>query len=183
MNDNDQSNVMRPVDPKLILKDLMLKYGQDVWNYAYFLTKSKIEADDISQDVFLNAYKHLSRFEHRSSVKTWLLTITRNRSLNYLTSSFLKRVTITEFVTHRNNGISAEREAIDRLSVNHIWECVLKLPVKYREVLVMDAHYQLSYSEISSILGIAEGTVKSRLHRARKKVDYLLKGAQKYEET
>ncbi|WP_245700340.1 RNA polymerase sigma factor [Paenibacillus glacialis] len=80
--------------------------------------------------MFLNAFKYLSRFEHRSSVKTWLLTITRNRSLNYLNSSFLKRVTLTDIVTHRYNGISAEKEALDRLNVNQIWDCVLQLPIK-----------------------------------------------------
>jgi RNA polymerase sigma factor (sigma-70 family) len=51
-----------------------------------------------------------------------------------------------------------------------MWRMVLKLPVKYREVLLLYAHHQLSLKEIAQILGVTEGTVKSRLFHARKKI-------------
>jgi RNA polymerase sigma-70 factor (ECF subfamily) len=59
---------------------------------------------------------------------------------------------------------------MENMAVNEIWQKVLKLPAKYREVLVLSAHHQLSMAEIATILEISSGTVKSRLHHARVKV-------------
>nr|WP_223285196.1 sigma-70 family RNA polymerase sigma factor [Paenibacillus sp. PL91] len=158
-----------------IFGDLMAAYGDDVWHYAFILVKSKDAADDITQDVFLNAYRLLHRFEGRSSPKTWLLTITRNKSINWLKSSFIKRVMLMGSVAHSTNQKSAEQEVLDQMGVHAIWQSVLRLPAKQREVLILDAHYQLSYSEMAGLLGISEGTVKSRLHRARARMELMLK--------
>ncbi|WP_255314592.1 RNA polymerase sigma factor [Bacillus sp. FJAT-26390] len=158
-----------------IFADLMAAYGDDVWHYVFLLVKSKDAADDITQDVFLNAYRLLHRFEGRSSPKTWLLTIARNKSINWLKSSFIKRVLLMGSVSHTSSQRSAELEALDQMGVSAIWQSVLKLPAKQREVLILDAHYQLSYSEMAGMLQISEGTVKSRLHRARARMELMLK--------
>ena len=96
-------------DASTVLSDWMESFGQDVWNYAFFLTKRKDAADDISQDVFLRAFKHWNDFQGRSSVKTWLLTITRNLSLNYLKSSYMTRVSLTGWITSKQTEPSAEK--------------------------------------------------------------------------
>ncbi|UUZ81615.1 hypothetical protein LJK88_44545 [Paenibacillus sp. P26] len=59
---------------------------------------------------------------------------------------------------------------IDKFAVNDMWRMVLKSPVKYREVLILYAHYQLSMKEMAQILNVTEGTVKSRLFHARNKI-------------
>lgn len=159
-----------------VLSDLMESFGQDVWNYAFFLTKRKDAADDISQDVFLSAFKHWNEFQGRSSVKTWLLTITRNLSLNYLKSSFMTRVSLTGWVISKQTEPSAEKEFMDAAAVSQIWKYVMELPPKYREVLILESHYQLPRKEMAELLGISEGTIKSRLHRARTRMEKMLKG-------
>ncbi|VTR59486.1 RNA polymerase sigma factor [Actinobacillus pleuropneumoniae] len=164
-------------DPSTLLSGWMESFGQDVWNYAFFLTKRKDAADDISQDVFLRAYKHWNDFEGRSSVRTWLLTITRNLSLNYLKSSFMTRVSLTGWITSKQTGPSAEKEFMDAAAVSQIWKCVMELPPKYREVLILEFHYQLPRKEMAQLLGLSEGTIKSRLHRARARMETMLKGA------
>lgn len=163
-------------DASSVLSDWMESFGQDVWNYAFFLTKRKEAADDISQDVFLKAFKHWNDFQGRSSVKTWLLTITRNLSLNYLKSSFMTKVSLTGWITSKQTGPSAEKEFLDAAAVSQIWKCVMELPPKYREVLILESHYQLPRKEMAELLGISEGTIKSRLHRARSRMDKMLKG-------
>jgi RNA polymerase sigma-70 factor (ECF subfamily) len=164
-------------DPSTLLSGWMESFGQDVWNYAFFLTKRKDAADDISQDVFLRAYKHWNDFEGRSSVRTWLLTITRNLSLNYLKSSFMTRVSLTGWITSKQTEPSAEKEFMDAAAVSQIWKCVMELPPKYREVLILEFHYQLPRKEMAQLLGLSEGTIKSRLHRARARMETMLKGA------
>lgn len=163
-------------DASTLLSDWMESFGQDVWNYAFFLTKRKDAADDISQDVFLRAFKHWNDFQGRSSVKTWLLTITRNLSLNYLKSSYMTRVSLTGWITSKQTEPSAEKEFMDAAAVSQIWKYVLELPPKYREVLILESHYQLPRKEIAELLGISEGTIKSRLHRARARMEMKLKG-------
>ncbi len=60
---------------------LMHEYGQEVWNYAYSIVKNQSMAEDIAQDVFLQVFRHVVSFRNESSMKTWLLKITRLFSL------------------------------------------------------------------------------------------------------
>ncbi|MDQ0899931.1 RNA polymerase sigma-70 factor (ECF subfamily) [Paenibacillus sp. V4I7] len=157
------------------LDDLMKQYGQDVWNYAYFLVKNYEMADDITQDVFLNVYRNITSYRGEATVKTWLLKITRNISYNYLNTAFFRKVTLFGFIGRKDVQPSAEHTFLDHEIANGIWKMVLNLPAKFREVLILDAKYELSVMEIAKLLGVSEGTIKSRLFRARAKLSVMLK--------
>jgi RNA polymerase sigma-70 factor (ECF subfamily) len=163
------------------LENLMERFGQDVWNFAYFLTKYRSMTDDITQDVFLQAYLHVTSFRGEASVKTWLLKITRNISYNYRKSAFFRKVLLVDVVLSKDNNQSAENAFIEKEASNDVWRQVFTLPTKFREVLVLHAKYQLSLMEIAQVLKIPEGTVKSRLFTARKKLSILLKEGIVYE--
>lgn len=159
-----------------VLFDLMTDYGNDIWNYAFFLTRRSDAADDISQEVFLSAYKQLYSYKGECSVKTWLLTITRNKSINFLRSAFVRKVTLWEQVMTKNvNSPSAEDILFARNESRDIWLTVMKLSKKYREVIILVYHYELSIKDIKDLLQISEGTVKSRLFRAKQKLSSLMK--------
>jgi RNA polymerase sigma-70 factor (ECF subfamily) len=157
-------------DQKVILRDLMETYGNDVWNYAFSISRNMDLADDISQDTFLKVYRNLTTFRGEASVKTWLLTITRNTAYDYLRKAFWRKVTLVGFVGNAGTCESAEYEAMENLYASDIWKKVMSLPPKYREILILHAHHQLKTKEMAAILNISEGTVKSRLHHARLKV-------------
>lgn len=165
-------------DAGLILTDLMRTYGKNVWDYAYILTKHKEAADDLMQEVFLSAFQQMHNFRGESSVKTWLLRITRNKSLNHLKSAFIRRVTLVERIFPRATIRSAEQEIFAQMQVTEIWTIVLKLPIKYREIILLEAHYGCTDHEMSVLLDVPVGTIKSRLHRARAKVEQALKEAE-----
>lgn len=156
------------------LRDTMDRYGQDVWNYGFFLTKNRDLADDIAQDVFIKAYYRIGSYRGQSSFKTWLLTITRNTAFSYRRSAFLRKVRLLPSVEVSGTARSAESEYLDAHFTDEIWEIIMALPVRYREVLVLDIRYGLTDEEMAALLGIAHGTVKSRLHRARSKVQQQL---------
>jgi RNA polymerase sigma-70 factor (ECF subfamily) len=158
-------------------RSLMEAYGEDVWGYAYSITRNSHQADDIAQDVFLKAYTKIADFRGESSVKTWLLTITRNLSYNLRKSAFIRKVTLVDAVRGRETQRSAESQYLDQAYTNDLWNMVMQLPIKYREVLLLEAKHQLTGKEISNLLSISEGTVKSRLHRARQAVTKSLKEA------
>ncbi|SHN79324.1 RNA polymerase sigma-70 factor, ECF subfamily [Paenibacillus sp. ov031] len=167
------------------LSSMMDEYGNDVWNYAYFLTKSTEQADELSQEVFIRAYSGIAHFRGECSLKTWLLTITRNTTFTYRKSRFFRSSLWGETLpipTEQGNTSmgemkpgkwvhpSAEAEAISREHIHEIWDIIMALPDKFRELLLLHLKYELKTSEIAEMLGISAGTVKSRLSRAKAKV-------------
>jgi RNA polymerase sigma-70 factor (ECF subfamily) len=166
--------------PSMTLRDMMETYGSDVWNYAFFLTRSREQANDISQEVFLKAYKSISKYRGNATLKTWLLTITRNTAFSWRRSSFWRRFApLGDDRQGAGQAMSAEKEAISNQYVSRIWELIMELPDKHREVLVLEIQQGLSTAETALLLGVAEGTVKSRLSRARDKVRKALEEEQK----
>lgn len=157
-------------DPKALLDELMTVYGKEVWNYAYSLTRKKDMADDITQEVFLKVYRHIHSFRRDASVKTWLLTITRNTAIDFRRSAFFRKVTLSDWLEERGESRSVEQEAMEKWAIGEIWSMVLQLPPKYREAIILFAHHQLSMKEMADVLGVTEGTVKSRLFHARQKL-------------
>jgi RNA polymerase sigma-70 factor (ECF subfamily) len=71
---------------------LIVKYWEDIWNYAFVLTNKHDVADDITQDTFINAFLSIDGFRGQSTVKTWLLKICRNKVINYKKSAFFRKM-------------------------------------------------------------------------------------------
>jgi len=154
---------------------LMDRYGNDVWKYAYALTRDREQAKDIAQEVFLKAHRHISSFRGQSSVRTWLLSITRNQCMNYLASAYFRKIRLRANVPSKKTVPSAEAAYIGKQSADDAWRIILGLSKKLREVLVLDLEHELSVQEAAQLLNLPEGTVKSRLHRARAEVEKRLK--------
>ncbi|MHA6481896.1 RNA polymerase sigma factor [Paenibacillus sp. strain BS8-2] len=163
------------------LNELMLLHGQEVWNYAYFLTGKTDWADDIAQEVFLSVFRSVNRYRGESSMMTWLFAITRNCTFNYRRSAFLRRVILVGQPERPGREPSAESVALGRELTDDIWEVVMGLPAKYRELLILDAKYELSLKEMAELTGLPMGTVKSRLSRARRKAADMWKEGGVYE--
>lgn len=157
---------------------LMDQYGDDVWKYAFILTKNREQAKDIAQEVFIKAHYSIHTFRGQSTVKTWLLAITRNISLNYLSSSYFRRILLFGNVKMNQSSESAEMAYLSKQSAAEVWSIIIRLSHKLREVLVLDLEHDLSVQETAQLLKLPEGTVKSRLHRARKEVEHRLKGVE-----
>lgn len=167
------------------LASLMDDYGNDVWNYVYFLTKNAEQADDLSQEVFVRAYTGIANYRGDCSIKTWLLTITRNTTFTYRKSRFFRsslwgetlslesdpdRFELTSMLRERSAHPSAEMEVMRKAHVHEIWDIVLVLREKFREILLLHLRYGLTTTEIADMLRISQGTAKSRLSRAKEKV-------------
>nr|WP_246354386.1 sigma-70 family RNA polymerase sigma factor [Paenibacillus phytohabitans] len=165
------------------LRQIMKLYGEDVWNYIYFLTKNSDQADDLTQEVFIKCYYRIGTYRGLSSLKTWLFTIARNTVFSYRKSRFFRSglwggmQPLPAEAQHQEEAAgqavvarSAEMEYLGNRQVDEIWSMIMKLPDKLREVLVLDLKAELSVREIAELIRISPGTVKSRLHRARHKI-------------
>ena len=156
-----------------IIDSLMREYGDDVWKYAFFLTSDKNFADDVTQEVFLRCIKKINDFRGESSVKSWLFSITRSYVSDHRKSSWVSKVTLIDFFSSMVTSPSAEKVTLDQMEMDEIWKIILGIPIKLREVLVLSVHYGMTMSEMAKLLQISENTVKTRLFRARQKVNQI----------
>ncbi|WP_027086635.1 RNA polymerase sigma factor [Cohnella panacarvi] len=163
---NDYLKYVVQVSPSN-MEEIVVEYWSDIWNYAFFLTKKYDAADDITQDTFIYAFRSLQGFRGQSSIKTWLLKICRNRVLNYRKSAFFRKIIPVSSIRPVPQSASAEAVYFSKLKMDEVVAHLFSLSYKYREVLLLEIRHGLSIAEISILLGVPEGTVKSRLHRAR----------------
>lgn len=177
------------------LRQIMSLYGNDIWNYIYYLTKNTEQAEDLTQEVFIKCFYRIGTYKGTSSLKAWLLTIARNTVFSYRKSRFFRTglwggVQNITPAAREHEGTepegeplfgtvrSAEMEYMGNQQIRDIWSLIMKLPDKLREVLVLDLKTGLSIHEIAALTELPPGTVKSRLHRARRKIQNKLRGLQ-----
>lgn len=159
---------------------LVERHQKKMLNIAFRMTGNYDEACDITQEAFVAAYKSIKTFKAEAKFSTWLYRIVVNYSKNRLKQMSVlnkreglciddseeKRQEATinpSFVNHDHPGTQIEA----REREYHVRKCITSLDDEYREVLVLRDIQGFSYDEIREILKIPDGTVKSRLSRAR----------------
>jgi RNA polymerase sigma-70 factor, ECF subfamily len=155
-------------EPSQAIEEMMDCYGSLVLRTAYFYLKDSHLAEDISQEAFIRAYRSWSKFRGECSVKTWLVKITINLCLDYFRKKASTEIPSDVISEDDWHGSNLEDEVMKRMNSTQILKHVLNLPLHYREVLFLFYYLDLTTIEIASAVGIPEGTVRGRLHRARK---------------
>lgn len=163
--------------PVYDIETLMREYGNDVLRTAFMYVKDSHTAEDIFQDVFIKVNQKLSTFQGSSSIKTWIIRITINTSKDYLKSAWNQRV--MPFTEYQENTLAGEDDftAVEQQEENRmIRQEIMKLPDKYKDVLLCVYYHDMTIGEAAKVLRIAEGTAKSRLSRAKEKLKLCLEG-------
>jgi RNA polymerase sigma-70 factor (ECF subfamily) len=158
-----------------------------VFNLAARLLGDGEEARDVSQDVFLQVYRTLGRFEGRSSLKTWIYRIVVNQCRNR--QRFWRRrrkdrscplETLTPADEARMNARQDESSPYDQMRLREraqkVQQALLRVSFDHRAILLLKEVEGLSCEDIAGALGLATGTVKSRLSRARESLRASLLG-------
>ena len=176
-----EENVLKGIPPAEAvpecpnLESMMRTYGNDVLRTAYMYVKDIHTAEDIFQEVFIKADRNKEGFRGESSVKTWLIRITVNACKDYLKSAYNRRVTpLQEF---QENALMSENDfdGIERKETQQeVRNAVMSLPEAHRDVVLCVYFQGMTVPEAAKALGLAEGTVKSRLSRAKDKLKQLL---------
>ena len=161
-----------------LLTWLMEEYGDMVMRLAFTYVKQRQLAEDISQEVFISCYHHLDRFENRASYKTWIYRITVNKCKDTLRSWTYKNITYKDMLVSllKSGSKSTEAQLVDREEREAIFEQVLNLPVKFREVMILFYYEELSIQEIGEMLNLNTNTIKTRLHRGRQALQLKMEG-------
>ncbi len=154
-----------------------------VINTAYQYLKDYEDALDCSQEVFIKAYRNMASYRENSAFSTWIYQITKNQCIDMLRRNKTTNLSIEETMEDEDSpGIQLpapesqqpENSAIRNRQIEAVRMAIDQLPDKLREVCVMRDIQELSYQEISKLLDIPEGTVKSRLNAARFKLRKIL---------
>lgn len=159
-----------PDDPNRALSKMMDAHGNDVLRTAYFYTGDRHLAEDISQEVFLRAYRNWAGFKKESKVLTWLTRITLNLCRDKTALRSASEQPTDPGLLDLNRTGSVEEEAMARWSRSELLRRLAALTLPYREVLYLYYYLDFSTREIAEATGTPEGTVRGRLHRAREQL-------------
>jgi RNA polymerase sigma-70 factor (ECF subfamily) len=143
---------------------LYREYSGRVYGLCLRMTRDTAAAEDCAQEAFINAWRALDRFEVRSSFNTWLHRIAVNVVLGKR-----RRPSFTAETPMDAEELNDSEWSLDTpVEEREIEEAIAGLPEGARDVLVLSGIYGYSHGETAQMLGVAEGTCKAQLHRARK---------------
>ncbi len=185
---SDEELVKKSLDDQEVFYYLIKRYESKLMRYINRIASvTHEEAEDLLQEIFIKAYRHLNGFDQRLKFSSWVYRIAHNEVINFAK----KRKRGTALIHASNNG-DTDNMVLDNLageddvhgnfvameSKEQVWQALMELPLKYREVLVLKFFENKSYREMSDILRKPEGTVATLVNRAKKK---FLKIASKYQ--
>jgi len=162
---------------RLQLEQIINEYGDKVYSFCVYLTKNRSEADDLYQDTFLKAIE-LNEIDYSNNPKSYLLGIAINiwRNKRRRILLFNKKVMQLK-ISHDNteedeNGFDYPETAAEKDEIkSRVHTAINSLPDKYRIIILMYYMEELSVTQIAEIVKIPQGTVKSRLYKARKMLE------------
>lgn len=145
---------------------LVTVYYQDMYRYAIWLSRDPQLAEEVVQEALLRAWKSLESLREDGAAKHWLLTIVRRENARYFERKRLETVDIDD-LTPAQSAMIAES---DSEQVRDVREAIMRLEDDYREPLVLQVLMGHSTKEIAAMMGLKQGAVLTRLHRARLKL-------------
>jgi len=144
-------------------RQLYERYGDRVFRYALTLLRNLHLAEEVVQETMVAIWRGAGSFKGGSRVSTWIFGIARNQA-----HALLRREVRGERVPEEPLTLPDPAEAVER--EGRVLSALAELPPDQREVVVLAFYEGLSYREIASLLGVPEGTVKSRMHLAKRKL-------------
>ena len=156
---------------------LVYRYKDRLFNYIYQFVRDIDLAEDLLQDTFLKLYTHKNSYKEVAKFSTWIYTIAGNFEKTEL-RKFKRRKTYSnsdlsfddrEFIVEDRSKTASEILNQDQIN-KELNECLYELPLKFKTIIILRDIQELSYDEISTIVDLPLGTVKSRINRGRVKL-------------
>jgi RNA polymerase sigma-70 factor (ECF subfamily) len=160
---------------RLAMQVLYARHHVRVYRFVLRLVRNEATAEDLISDVFLDVWRQAAKFEGRSAVSTWMLSIARFKAL-----SVLRRRPEEELDEETADAIADQADDPEVVLAKKdkgavLRQCLTKLSAEHREIVDLVYYHEKSVEEVAGIVGIPEATVKTRMFYARKKLSELLK--------
>lgn len=157
------------------INELLESHGKKLYNFCLRFTNSKEEADDLYQDTFLTAMEHIEQIDKEENPGSYLVGIAlRIQKNNWRKVARRQRIAPTKEweedkdTEERYMEYSVEDKILQKELISQVRMTIEKLPQKYQIILYLAFTMELSGKEMANVLHLPEGTVKSRLHKAKK---------------
>jgi RNA polymerase sigma-70 factor (ECF subfamily) len=163
--------------------DLVVRYQRPIFGLIVRMVRNQATAEELAQDVFIKAYRNLASFDRRRKFSSWLFKVAHNATIDHLRRRQLDTVPLEpqEDEGPRLAELLAgpEREGPESVAMRselteQLEAAMAELRPEHREILLLRFRQGLSYAELAEVLDLALGTVKTHLHRARKRLAKLL---------
>jgi RNA polymerase sigma-70 factor (ECF subfamily) len=178
-NKNDQYYITKVINgDSNAFAYLVDNYKNMVYSLAYKMTRSKEEAEEVSQDTFIKAYKNLKNFKGDAKFSTWLYRIAYHTTLDNVKKNKKQHnnVAINELNYNQITSLETVLDSIERKERAKIMDrCLSKLPEDERAIILMFYYDELSLKEILEVTRFSESNLKVKLHRARKRLLTIVK--------
>jgi RNA polymerase sigma-70 factor (ECF subfamily) len=152
-------------------------YMDGLYGYAMVLTRNATVAADLVQETYVRAMDPMGRLREDSNTKAWLYTILRNIRLNQVRQQRTRpRLLADENTADLVIETAKDPHAlhVSKLGVEQVREAIMRLPLEFREIILLREYGELSYQEIATLLDCSPGTAMSRMATARSKLRTLL---------
>ncbi|HXH18217.1 MAG TPA: sigma-70 family RNA polymerase sigma factor [Chitinophagales bacterium] len=156
-------------------KLLMGKYQQRLYWQIRRLVLDHDDADDVLQNVFIKVWNHLGKFQEQSQLFTWLYRIAVNESLTFLSRKKRKGTeSLDDEASNLSSKLTADRYFDGDDLQKRLQMAIASLPEKQRQVFLLRYYDEMTYEEMSHLLGTSEGALKASYHFAVKKIEIFL---------
>lgn len=145
---------------------LVAVYHADMYRYAAWLSRDRSIAEDVVQEALLRAWKSLDALREEEAAKHWLLTIVRRENARYFERKRLETVDVDDLSPAQEALIAESEDA----QLDELREAIYRLEDDYREPLVLQVLMGYTTTEIAELMGLKQGAILTRLHRARHKL-------------
>ncbi|MFJ7839528.1 sigma-70 family RNA polymerase sigma factor [Lysinibacillus sphaericus] len=171
---------MDRTEKDFLLEKMMIEYGDELVRLAFSYVKDTEIAKDMVQNTFIKCYKNVDTFRYDAQIKTWLYRIAINECKDYLKSWHFKMVQVKSFIHETAKSIypSTEKTVIDKYNNEELKDTIFSLPKVYREVVYLYYYESLKTDEIAEVFDIPMNTVKTRLRRAKQRLESMIKEAE-----
>jgi RNA polymerase sigma-70 factor (ECF subfamily) len=160
---------------------LVRQHQRLCWHIIYRIVRHRQDAEDLCQETFLRVHRYLHQYRFESALNTWIGQIAYSVALRYMERRRIPLIIDAENVadvsTVENVGDNVDIEAVSITTdiVEHVHEALERLPPLQRTLMTLYHIEELSIADISRVTGLADGTIKSHLYRARLRLRTVLK--------
>jgi RNA polymerase sigma-70 factor (ECF subfamily) len=162
---------------------LVVRYQRPIFGLVVRMVRNRAIAEELAQEIFVKAYRNLASFDRRRKFSSWLFKVAHNATIDHLRRRRLDTVPL-DSPGDESGGVGdllagPEREGPESRALRSelagaLEAAMAELRPEHREILLLRFREGLSYGELAEVLGLAMGTVKTHLHRARKRLAGLL---------
>lgn len=160
---------------RLAMQVLFARHHVRVYRFVLRFVRNEALAEDLISEVFLDVWRQAGKFEGRSAVSTWLLSIARFKALSALRRRQDEELDDETAAAIEDHADDPEVALAKKDKGALLRECLSALSAEHREVVDLVYYHEKSVEEVAAIVGIPEATVKTRMFYARKKLSELLK--------